>query len=102
MTRTPHTEAERAEQALGVAQRKVEKTEGKLEAARKLVKDLEAELEPLKARRDFLANDPALPQEEPDDELLAPDNDPPLDSMPDEPDADLDDLPLDERIRNGV
>jgi len=62
VTPTPKTERERAEEALGVADRKVKRTEGKLATARKLVKDLEAELEPLKARRAFLASDPALPQ----------------------------------------
>lgn len=77
MTRTPHTEAERAEQALGVAQRKVDRTEAKLADARKLVKDLEAELGPLTRIRDHLATHPSLPQEDedPDDELLAGDID---------------------------
>lgn len=63
------TEQERAEEALGVAQRRVDRTAAKLTTAKAEVENLERELKALTARRDFLARDPALPQA--DDETLA-------------------------------
>lgn len=56
------TPRQRAEEALGVAQRKVAKLEQRLTKAKAEVTEAEGELAAAKTRRDYLAADPALPQ----------------------------------------
>lgn len=64
--RTTRTPRERAEEALGVAQRRVEKIAAKLATARREVTGLETELAEANQRLKYAQADPALPQIEPD------------------------------------
>lgn len=56
--------AERAQQALDVANRLVSTTQGRLDKAKAAVVELESELTKATARRDYAALNPDLPQSE--------------------------------------
>lgn len=60
--RKTHTPADRAIAALGVEQRRVDNIEKKLTKLRGEITPLEAELTQAKARRDYLAQHPDLPE----------------------------------------
>lgn len=62
MTRQMRTPAERAIAALGVEQRRVEKLEAKLAAIRSATAEVVAELKAATKRRDYLAQNPDLPE----------------------------------------
>lgn len=59
-TRTPKTPRQRAEEALGVAQRKVIRLEREAGQIEKRFHDLEAELTIARRRRDYLKDHPDL------------------------------------------
>lgn len=61
--RQPKTPRQRAEEALGVAQRRVATLEAKLEKARGAVTDVEGELAEARRRLTYVTADPALPGE---------------------------------------
>lgn len=59
VTKTP---AQRAQEALDVAQRSVTRLEARKSVAEKELADINAELEPAVRRRDYLAQHPDLPE----------------------------------------
>lgn len=60
MTRTSKTPKQRAQEALGVAQRRVERITQALNHQRSLVATYEADLADAQARLDYARQDPAL------------------------------------------
>jgi hypothetical protein len=66
MARQAKTDEQRAREALGVAQRKVERLNAEMEKHAKARDDAKAALAEALERRDYLAQDPALPQPEPE------------------------------------
>ncbi|SFI85912.1 hypothetical protein [Nocardioides psychrotolerans] len=61
MTRQSKTPHQRAEEALGVAQRRVERIDQALAHQRSLLATYEADLADAQARLDYARQDPALP-----------------------------------------
>lgn len=62
--RRERTDAEKAVEALEVQERKIKRAEDRVAKAKAAVKEAEGEVAPLRARRDYLLQDPALPKDE--------------------------------------